>query len=97
MTPLNPVASAAGPPGIVEPDAHGQAALLLTESLIHMLVEHGTITNTEAVEVVQTAAEVKVEVATLAGESAKRIKESLALLARMQSSFESDQADAYGG
>ena len=62
-----------------------------------MLVERGTITNTEAVEVVQTAAEVKVEVATLAGESAKRIKESLALLARMQSSFESDQPDACGG
>ncbi len=91
MTPLNRVVSAAGSPGIVEPDAHGQAALLLTESLIHMLVERGAITNTQAVEVVQTAAEVKVEVATSAGESAKRIKESLALLERMQSSLESDQ------
>lgn len=46
------------------------------------LVERGAITTTQAVEVVQTAAEVKVEVATSAGESAKRIKDSLALLAR---------------
>ena len=97
MTPSNRVASAPGPPVIVEPDAHGQAALLLTESLIHMLVERGAITNTQAVEVVQIAAEVKVEVATAAGESAKRIKESLALLAKMQGSFESDQPEDQGG
>ncbi len=91
MTPFNRVPHAAVPPVVVEPDAHGQAALLLTESLIHMMVERGVITNTQAVEVVQIAAEVKVEVATSAGESAKRIQESLALLAKMQSSFESDQ------
>ncbi len=93
MTPSNHAADEAGHPSIVEPDAHGQAALLLTESLIHMLVERRAITNTEAVEVVQIAAEVKVEVATSAGESVKRMKESLTLLAKMQSSFESDQPD----
>jgi len=80
-------------PAVVEPDAHGQAALLLTESLIHMLVAQGGLTNTQAVEVVQIAAEVKVEVATAAGESTRRMGESLALLARMQTSFESDQPD----
>jgi hypothetical protein len=78
-------------PVSVEPDAHGQAALLLTESLIHMLVEQGVLTNLEAIEVVHTAAEVKVEVANALGESAKRMNESLTLLAKMQSSFESDQ------
>jgi hypothetical protein len=97
MTPSDRVESAAGPPVIIEPDAHGQAALLLTESLIHMLVDRGAITNTQAVEVVQVAAEVKVEVATSAGESAKRIKESLDLLAKMQSSFESDEPGDYNG
>ncbi len=97
MTPSNRVTSEAGPPPILEPDAHGQAALLLTESLIHMLVERGAITNTQAVEVVQVAAEVKIEVATSAGESAKRIKESLDLLAKMQSSFESDEPGDYNG
>ena len=77
-------------PVIDEPDAHGQAALLLTESLIHMLVERGALTSTEAVEVVQTAAEVKVEVAAAAGESAKRMVESLTILEKMRSSFESN-------
>ena len=79
------------PTVVVEPDAHGQAALLLTESLIHMLVDRGALTNTDAVEVVQTAAEVKVEVASAAGESAKRMTESLVLLAKMRSSFEINQ------
>ena len=97
MDPLERVATAVGSPVIVEPDAHGQAALLLTESLIHMLVERGAITNKEAVEVVQVAAEVKAEVATCAGESAKRIRESLDLLAKMQNSLESDQLEEGGG
>jgi hypothetical protein len=74
-----------------EPDAHGQAALLLAESLLHMLVETGELTNAQAVDVVQTAALVKVEVAEAAGESKARMLESLALLARMQQSFQADE------
>ncbi len=89
--------AAAASPAIVEPDAHGQAALLLTESLIHMLVDHRALTNTEAIEVVQIAAEVKVEVASSAGQSSKRMQESLALLTKMQTSFESDQRTGWGG
>ncbi len=80
-----------------EPDAHGQAALLLTESLIHMLVERSIINNVDAVDVVRTAAEVKTEVATAAGESARRMNESLTLLARMQRSFEAGQVVARAG
>ena len=71
-----------------EPDAHGQAALLLTESLIHMLVERCVINNADSIDVVRTAAEVKEEVAIAAGESARRMNQSLTLLARMQRSFE---------
>ena len=82
------------PPIIVEPDAHGQAALLLTESLIHTLVENGVLTNRDAVQVVSCAAEVKIEVATTAGESAKRMNESLRLLERMRRSFEADGSGA---
>ena len=78
-------------PAVVEPDAHGQAALLLTESLIHTLVENSTITNVEAVELIRTAAEVKVEVATAAHESDARMRESLALLHKMARSFATDQ------
>lgn len=71
----------------VEPDAHGQAALLLAESIIHALIEHGTLTVAQAAVVVQSAAEVKVEVATLSGESRQRMEESLALLGRIKASI----------
>ena len=81
----------------VEPDAHGQAALLLTESLIHALVEKATLTTAEAVEVVTIAAEVKVEVATLAGETQGRMRESLALLSKMAESFEADRPEGLAG
>ena len=76
---------------LVEPDAHGQAALLLTESLLHALVASAVLSNGQAVEVIEIAAEVKVEVATAHHESRKRIDESLKLLADMQASFESDE------
>jgi hypothetical protein len=54
--------------------------LLLTESLIHTLVENSAITNVQAIELIPIAAEVKVEVATAAHESKARMQESLALL-----------------
>jgi hypothetical protein len=85
--PLRPRTGAA----VAEPDAHGQAALLLAESLIHMLVETQGLTNAQAVDVVQTAALVKVEVAEAAGESRSRMLESLALLSRIESSFQADE------
>jgi len=78
-----------------EPDAHGQAALLLTESLIHMLVENRGLTNAQAVDVVHTAAVVKVEVAEVAGESRSRMLESLALLSRMEISFQANDPDGW--
>ena len=80
------------PPVIDEPDAHGQAALLLTESLIHALVDKGQLSVADALEVIETAADVKVEVATVAGESKARMNESLVLLGQMSASFEIDRA-----
>lgn len=74
----------------VEPDAHGQAALLLAESILHALVETSTLTNAEAISVVTAASEVKREVATAAGESVGRMQQSLNLLLQMTASFESD-------
>jgi hypothetical protein len=79
---------------VAEPDAHGQAALLLTESLIHMLLETRGLTNAQAVDIVHTAAVVKVEVAEAAGESRARMLESLALLSRMENSFRANEPDA---
>jgi hypothetical protein len=85
--PIKPRAAAS----LAEPDAHGQAALLLTESLLHMLVENRGLTNTQAVDVIHTAGVVKVEVAEAAGESKSRMFESLALLSRMENSFQADE------
>jgi uncharacterized protein len=41
--------------------SHGQAALLLTESLMHCLVAKGALTREDFVEVVEGAAEVELE------------------------------------
>lgn len=78
-------------PVSVEPDAHGQAALLLTESLLHTLVDKGALSNGEAIEAIEIAAEVKYEVATSDDESRKRMDESLELLTKMRVSFQSDE------
>ena len=78
-------------PLLEEPDAHGQAALLLAESTLHMLVESGVLDNRAAITAVQAAAEVKVEVATVTGESEGRMQQSLDLLSRIQASFETDR------
>lgn len=61
-------------PATTEPDAHGQAALLLAESVLHPLVENRTLTPAEAVDAIRTAAEVKVEAAVAAGESERRMQ-----------------------
>jgi hypothetical protein len=60
---------------LAEPDAHGQASL----------------TTSQAVDIIKSAAEVKVEVATAAGESKGRMEASLSLLAKMATSFEVDR------
>ena len=73
-----------------EPDAHGQAALLLAESILHALVENNVLTTARAVDVVATASEVKAEIATVAGESSARMNASLDLLAAIERSFAVD-------
>lgn len=74
----------------LEPDAHGQAALLLAESILHALVETKTLTIDAALSVIQTTCEVKVEVAEQAGESNGRMQESLVLLRAIAASFAVD-------
>lgn len=74
------------PPG---PDAHGQAALLLAESMLHALVEAGRLTRGQALDAVRTAVEVKEEVAEEAGESNTRMRASLDLLHAIEHSLAS--------
>jgi len=73
-----------------EPDAHGQAALLLAESILHALVESKTLSLEDALSVISTTCEVKVEVAALSGESHGRMVESLQLLKAISASFDVD-------
>ena len=73
-----------------EPDAHGQAALLLSESILHALVETGTLTPGTAAAVVRAACEVKVEIAEMSNESDSRMRHSLDLLTRIEHSIRSD-------
>lgn len=71
----------------LEPDAHGQAALLLVESLMHSLVDCGRLTAEEARTAVRIASDAKREIAADVGESRKRMEQSLALLAAIERSF----------
>lgn len=75
----------------LEPDAHGQAALILTESILHALVEEKVFTTGKAIAILRTASEVKVEVAVAAHESQGRMLDSLNLLTAITRSFATDR------
>ena len=90
MTSDPTVEDTAPSPFVPEPDAHGQAALLLIESVLHTLIETSVLTVQQAIEVVRTASEVKAEVAEAGGESNARMEASLALLEAISTSLETD-------
>lgn len=70
-----------------KPDAHGQAAYLLIESLIHGLIAQSTITLDAAIDIVDVATEVKVEL----GDSPETTPTSLRLLEGLAGSLRTDQ------
>ena len=72
------------------PDAHGQAAMLLTESLVHGLIARSVITVADAIGIVEVAAEVKEEVAAELGDSPATMQKSLALLDAIKISLKND-------
>ena len=59
----------AAPPeeGGAQLDGHGRAALLLVESLIHGLASRSVLSVSEAIEIIEVAAEVEYELAHVAG------------------------------
>lgn len=73
-----------------EPDAYGQAALLLAESILHALVEAKVLSVEAALGAIQSACDVKTEVAALSDESGSRMRESLGLLRAISGSFAID-------
>lgn len=77
-------------PNVRESDAHGQAAMLLVESLIHGLIEKKVITVADAVEVVNTATEVKIETGRELGDTAATLQKSIWLLEAVSTSLSRD-------
>ncbi|MBA2935231.1 hypothetical protein HZF05_14175 [Sphingomonas sp. CGMCC 1.13654] len=72
------------------PDPHGQAALLLVESLLHGLIEKRTLTIEEAVVIVDIAADVKAEIAADIGDAPHALQKSLSLLKSIAASLRHD-------
>ena len=70
-----------------DPDPQGQAALLLVESLIHGLLARSALSIAEAVEIIDIAAEVKIEVAKTREERPEVMAASVAMLNAMSSSL----------
>lgn len=75
---------------VPEADAHGLAAYLLLESLIHRLVTDSVITNAAAIEVVNVAIEVRTEIAGELRDSAPTLTSSLGILRQLAASLETD-------
>ncbi len=73
-----------------EPDPHGQAAILLVESLIHALVARSVISMEDAIEVVTVALDAKIEIAHEFGCRDDTMDKSVALLARIRQSLSND-------
>jgi hypothetical protein len=70
-----------------EPDAHGQAAMLLVESLIHGLIARSVLTVAQAVEIVEVATDVKLEIAADEEHSQAGVEKSLDLLKSISASL----------
>lgn len=79
-----------GTPERAGADAHGQAALLLVESLIHGLIARSALTVADAVEIIQIAAEVKQDVGASWGDSPDTLGKSLHLLNSISTSLMQD-------
>jgi len=73
-----------------EPDAHGQAAMLLVESLIHGLVARSVLSVSEAIEIVDIATEAKLEIAEDLGGAPSPMRSSITLLTSISKSLSGD-------
>ncbi|TPG39745.1 hypothetical protein EAH79_13685 [Sphingomonas koreensis] len=72
------------------PDPHGQAALLLVESLIHGLLERAIISIGDAIDIVETAVSVQVDIAEAADGAGAPMWQSHARLNAILTSLEKD-------
>ncbi|UUL81301.1 hypothetical protein [Sphingomonas qomolangmaensis] len=70
--------------------AHGQAALLLAESLIHGLCEKAMLSSGDAVAIIERAADVQFDHAEAADDAGAPMWRSHALLSAIAASLKSD-------
>ena len=73
-------------------DAHGEAAILLVESLIHGLIARNVITAADAVEIVDTAIDVRVDGASDRDDPPAHVRKALGLLEAISNSLSRDAA-----
>lgn len=71
-------------------DAHGQAALLMTESLLHSLIANSILSVADAVEVVETAISAQKDAIADVGDPEGTIRRSLVLLQTISTSLSHD-------
>jgi hypothetical protein len=69
----------------LRPDPHGQAALLLCEALLHLLVEQNVLEKNDVCSTIEGVEEVKLEFADK--EPLEAVKASLDLLRSIRESF----------
>ena len=84
------IGGSAGEPPRIHPDAYGQAALMLTESLLHALIDAATFSVQDAIAIVQRAHEAKFEERKGSGRPQPQSEGSLELLKRIALSLETD-------
>lgn len=75
----------------IETDAHGQAALLLVESLLHGLLGRGLLTVEDTIDITTDAADVKEEIILQGTESDETAQHSLQLIARIAATLKIDR------
>jgi hypothetical protein len=86
-------ANDAPPSARLQPDAHGEAAMLLVESMIHGLIAHSAITTAQAVEIVDIAAETKAEIDADLGDTEPRSRSAADILDSISRSLKADLPD----
>ncbi|WP_285021954.1 hypothetical protein [Novosphingobium sp. fls2-241-R2A-195] len=72
-------------------EPHGQAALLLVESLIHGLIEQSVLTNDLAIDIVETALEVQASIAEASDGDEAQMEKSHVLLAAIADTLKWDR------
>lgn len=79
------------------PDAAGQAALVLVESLIHGLIQRSMLTVSDSIEIIETAIDVQADVAEAADGAGAKMWRSHAMLSSMATSLRYDIGGGLNG